>query len=67
MFVRAARTAALNMAFTSMCIGAGLTAGIVDITNPDIKQTILSADVLTNRDEFAGRYIGYFRSLPKPE
>lgn len=58
---------ALNTAFTAMCIGAGLTAGIVDITNPDMKQTILAADVLANRDEFAGRYIAYFRSLPKPE
>jgi 5-methyltetrahydrofolate--homocysteine methyltransferase len=58
---------ALNTAYLAMCIAAGLTTGIVDITNEGIREAILASDVITNRDEYAARYINYFREKKRAQ
>lgn len=55
----------INTAFMSLAIQAGMTC---PITNPvAVKQPILATDLLLGRDEWAMRYIAYFRSKPKEE
>ncbi len=53
----------INASFMALAIAAGVTC---PITNPaQLKQMILATDLLLGRDEWAMRYITYFRSLPK--
>jgi 5-methyltetrahydrofolate--homocysteine methyltransferase len=55
----------LNASFMSLALGAGMTC---PISNPaQMKQVILATDVMLGRDEWAMRYISYFRSHPKEE
>jgi len=42
---------ALNMAFLAMAIGNGLTSAITNPIKPELKQTILAADVMMGNDE----------------
>ncbi len=41
----------------------GLDSAIIDITNPSIKKTLLSTELLCGRDEFCMNYIEYIRSI----
>jgi 5-methyltetrahydrofolate--homocysteine methyltransferase len=52
----------VNGVFLAMAIGAGLTAAIVDPTLPEIVETMTIADMLAGRDDFAMRYLSYFRA-----
>ena len=57
--------AVINASFMALAIAAGMTC---PITNPaQLKQMILATDLLLGRDEWAMRYIAYFRSLPKED
>ncbi len=53
----------LNQAFLALAIGAGASCAITDPIK--LTLTIRVADLLLGRDEYAGRYIRYFRSMPK--
>ena len=55
----------INAAFMALAIGVGATCVISD----PIKMcgTVRAADLLLGRDDYAGRFIKYFRSLPKEE
>ena len=58
----------INAHFLAMTIGAGLSAAIVDPTVPEIMNAIFISDLLAGRDEYAQRYLPYFRANnpPKP-
>lgn len=54
----------INSAFVTLAIAAGMTA---TISNPEhMKQPVLATDLVLGKDEWAMRYITYFRSKPKP-
>jgi len=61
---------AINAGFLAMAIGAGLSAAIVDPTVPEILGSIHIADLLAGRDDYAVRYLAYYRAtqaaLQKP-
>ncbi|ADL12598.1 homocysteine S-methyltransferase family protein [Acetohalobium arabaticum] len=50
----------LDRTFISMALGYGLDAYIIDPLNEEIRETILAAEVLVNRDRDAERYITEF-------
>ncbi len=52
----------VNAIFLGMAIGAGLTSAIVDPTVPEIPKAIITADLLSGRDEYAMRYIQHYRA-----
>lgn len=54
----------INQAFLALAMGAGATCAITDPAK--MAGIIRAADLLLGRDEYAMRYIRYFRSLPKP-
>jgi 5-methyltetrahydrofolate--homocysteine methyltransferase len=53
----------INQAFLALAIGAGASCAITDPMK--LTLTIRAADLLLGRDDYAGRYIRYFRSMPK--
>ena len=55
--------AVLNQAFLAMAIREGVNAPIVNAAR--VRQTVLAADVLLGRDEFAVRYIKDYRKRRK--
>jgi 5-methyltetrahydrofolate--homocysteine methyltransferase len=55
----------VNAAFMALAIGAGATCVISDPVK--MCGTVRAADLLLGRDDYAGRFIKYFRSLPKDE
>ncbi|MCL5110092.1 MAG: dihydropteroate synthase [Chloroflexi bacterium] len=57
----------INAIFLGMAVGAGLTSAIVDPTVPEIPKAIITADLLAGKDEWAMRYIAYYRSQLKKE
>jgi len=57
---------AVNATFLGMAIAAGLSAAIVDPTVPETAEAIAIADMLAGRDEFAMRYLAYYRATHKP-
>jgi 5-methyltetrahydrofolate--homocysteine methyltransferase len=57
----------INAIFLGMAVGAGLTSAIVDPTVPEIVKAITTADLLAGKDEWAMRYIAYYRSQQKKE
>ncbi len=57
------KRAAINSAFLTAAIYAGLDSGIVDITNEQIKNTIYIAEMIAGKDEYCMEYLGYFRSI----
>jgi 5-methyltetrahydrofolate--homocysteine methyltransferase len=56
----------LTAAFAAMAISAGLTSAIINPLDPDVRRSILAADVLLGRDEHAVRWIRLARSMPVP-
>lgn len=57
--------AAINSMFLAMAIAQGLTCAITDPAQT--RQAILISDLLLGRDEFAMRYIGFFRQQHRQE
>lgn len=57
----------INAIFLGMAVGAGLTSAIVDPTVPEVVKAITTADLLAGKDEWATRYIAYYRSQQKKE
>jgi 5-methyltetrahydrofolate corrinoid/iron sulfur protein methyltransferase len=53
---------AINSAFLSAAIFAGLDSGIVDITNEQIQSSIYTAEMIAGLDEYCVEYLGYIRS-----
>ena len=53
--------AGINAAFLSMAIGAGMTSAITNPLEPEIRQAILAADVLTGRDPNCATWIRTYR------
>jgi len=51
----------INAAFITMAIQAGITCPITNPLIPDITAAILAADLAMGRDEYAMRWIKYFR------
>lgn len=56
---------AINQAFLPLAIAAGATCVISDPMK--LAAIIKAADLLLGRDEYAARYIRFFRSLPKED
>jgi len=56
---------AIGAAFLPMAASSGLTAAIVDVTQPAIREAILAADLLLGRDEYAARWLAYYREKRK--
>jgi 5-methyltetrahydrofolate--homocysteine methyltransferase len=52
---------ALNAAFIAMCIGAGLTAAIINPLEPAVRVSILAADLLAGHDAYGSKWIKDFR------
>ena len=52
----------LNAVFLDMAIAQGLTCAIMDPTVAEIKRTLLGADLFWGHDEFAARWIRYYRA-----
>ncbi len=57
---------AVNAVFIGMAIAAGLASAIVDPTVPEVAEAIAIADMLAGRDEYAMRYLAYYRATHKP-
>lgn len=53
---------AINNSFLAMAIEAGLSAAIVDPTNSSLVYTVLSSNFLTGKDEYANRFLSYYRA-----
>ena len=51
----------INAAFFALGAACGMTAYIADPTVVEITQTILAADLLLGRDEWAANYISFYR------
>lgn len=51
----------INNTFLSFAIEAGLSAAIVDPTDEPLMYTVLSANFLVGRDEYAARFLSYYR------
>ena len=58
---------AVNAIFLGMAIGSGLTSAIVDPTVPEIVEAMTIADMLAGRDDFAMRYLMYYRKAHPAE
>jgi 5-methyltetrahydrofolate--homocysteine methyltransferase len=56
--------AGINAAFLAMAIGAGMTSAITNPLEPEIRQAILAADVLSGRDPNCALWIKTFREPP---
>ena len=54
----------INAAFLSMAIGAGMTSAITNPLEPEIRQSILAADVLSGRDMNCVTWIRTYRAPP---
>lgn len=48
--------------FLAMAVEAGLSAAIADPTDEALMYTLLSANFLTGRDEYASRFLSYYRA-----
>jgi 5-methyltetrahydrofolate--homocysteine methyltransferase len=55
----------INNAFLAMAIEAGLSAAIVDPTNEGLIYTILSSNFLSGKDDYARRFLTYYRAKPR--
>ncbi len=51
----------LNAAFVALAIGAGLTSAIINPLEPDVRRSILAANVLLGRDDNAAGWIRHAR------
>jgi len=51
----------INAAFLAAAAAQGLTCAIIDPTVLEMKKTLLAADLLSGKDEFAARWIGHYR------
>ena len=51
----------INTAFFALGAACGMTAYIADPTVIEVTQTILAADLLLGKDEWAGNYIAFYR------
>ena len=56
--------AGINAAFLAMAIGAGMTSAITNPLEPEIRQAILAADVLSGRDPNCALWIKTYREPP---
>jgi len=55
----------LLAAFLPVAISCGLTSAITDVTRPAIREALLAADLLFGRDEYAARWLAYYREKQK--
>jgi 5-methyltetrahydrofolate--homocysteine methyltransferase len=56
--------AGINAAFLAMAIGAGMTSAITNPLEPEIRQSIMAADVLNGRDPNCAVWIKTYRGPP---
>jgi 5-methyltetrahydrofolate--homocysteine methyltransferase len=56
--------AGINAAFLAMAIGAGMTSAITNPLEPEIRQSIMAADVLNGRDPNCSTWIKTYREPP---
>ena len=56
--------AGINAAFLAMAIGAGMTSAITNPLEPEIRQSIMAADVLNGRDANCATWIKTYREPP---
>jgi 5-methyltetrahydrofolate--homocysteine methyltransferase len=52
----------LNAVFLAMMIARGLNAAITNPLHPEIRKTVLAADLFMNRDAYARQWITAHRS-----
>lgn len=55
---------ALNAAFVSMAIGAGLSSAILNPLHPEMMRTIRAADIVIGADPGCAAWISAYRQLP---
>jgi 5-methyltetrahydrofolate--homocysteine methyltransferase len=55
----------ITAAFLPVAISCGLTSAITDVTRPPVCEAILAADLLFGRDEYASRWLTYYREMQK--
>jgi 5-methyltetrahydrofolate corrinoid/iron sulfur protein methyltransferase len=51
----------INSTFLSLCMIQGLSAAILDPTDPSLMATLLSTEMLLGRDEYCENYIDAFQ------
>jgi 5-methyltetrahydrofolate--homocysteine methyltransferase len=56
--------AGINAAFLAMAIGAGMSSAITNPLEPEIRQSIMAADVLNGRDPNCATWIKTYREPP---
>ena len=56
----------INSAFLAMAIQAGVTCPITNPLVPEIRKTVLAADLALGRDEFGMSWIGDFWKINNP-
>ena len=56
--------AGINAAYLAMAIGAGMTSAITNPLEPEIRQSIMAADVLNGRDPNCATWIKTYREPP---
>ena len=56
---------AINNAFIAMCIANGINSMIVNPGAPNLMETVMACDVLTARDEYAMRFLKFYRDQEK--
>jgi len=56
---------AVNANFLAMLIAAGMTCAITNPLKPDLKKSIMAADILMGHDEDCMRWLRYQRQLAK--
>jgi 5-methyltetrahydrofolate--homocysteine methyltransferase len=52
-----------NRTFVAMAVYAGLSAAILNPNATEMVETIMAADVMTNRDPYAINFLEFFRSI----
>jgi 5-methyltetrahydrofolate--homocysteine methyltransferase len=58
---------AINSAFLAMTIAAGLPSAITNPLKPELKRTVLAADLLMGHDSYAANFITAYRAAPQEE
>jgi 5-methyltetrahydrofolate--homocysteine methyltransferase len=58
--------AAISAAFLTMAVSYGLPSAIADVMQPLIREAALAAGLLCGRDEYARRWLAYYREKQRP-
>jgi 5-methyltetrahydrofolate--homocysteine methyltransferase len=57
----------INTTFLAMAIAAGMPSAITNPLKPELRKTVLAADLLMGHDPFSGNFIAAYRAAQKEE